>query len=126
MKKILVVDDDPILGMMIKDMLEWKGFEIHLLKKPKETVKTAIDNDIDLIILDKLISGTDGTEVCEWVRNNEKTSSLPILMMTALHSAKKACLEAGATGFIAKPFEMDNFVGKIEKLISQGKHQVKV
>tara|TARA_R110002020_G_scaffold187962_2_gene386471 strand:+ start:878 stop:1258 length:381 start_codon:yes stop_codon:yes gene_type:complete len=125
MKKILVVDDDPILGMMIKDMLEWKGFEIVLLKQPKETVQTAIDKEIDLIILDKLISGTDGTEVCEWIRNNEETATLPILMMTALHSAKKACLEAGATGFIPKPFEMDNFIAKIEKLIAQGKHQVK-
>ncbi|MFL1894752.1 PleD family two-component system response regulator [Aquimarina sp. 2-A2] len=115
-KKILVVDDDPFLGEMIKDMLEWYEYDIVLSKTACDTVENCISNKVDLIILDKLISGTDGTEVCQWIRGNDETNAIPILMMTAMHEAREVCLEAGATDFISKPFEMEAFVTAVKKL----------
>ncbi|MEH6408305.1 MAG: response regulator [Leeuwenhoekiella sp.] len=122
MKKILIVDDDRILGQMIKDILEWKGFLVKVSKVPSETIQNVVEGSIDLIILDKLISGTDGTEVCGWVRTNDKTANIPILMMTAMHSARELCLQAGASDFISKPFEIDDFMEKVNKLLQQGEH----
>ncbi|WP_031427250.1 PleD family two-component system response regulator [Flavimarina sp. Hel_I_48] len=118
MKKILIVDDDPILGIMIQEMLEWKGYEVTLLRLPQETEQNIIEKQVDLVILDKLISGTDGINVCKWIRINEKTRDVPIIMITAMHASKQACLDAGADEFIAKPFEMEDFLSKVKKLLA--------
>lgn len=118
MKKILVVDDDPILGFMIQEMLEWKGYKVKLSRLPQETVTNIVNEHIDLVILDKLISGTDGVEVCTWIKQNEKTKEVPVMMITAMHTSKDACLQAGADDFIAKPFEMDNFLLKVHQLVN--------
>ncbi|HEA31230.1 hypothetical protein LCGC14_2822300 [marine sediment metagenome] len=118
MKRILIVDDDPILGTMIQEMLEWKGYWVQLSRVPQETEQNVVEQNIDLVILDKLISGTDGTEVCEWIRNNEEIKEIPIIMITAMHTSKKACMDAGADDFIAKPFEMDDFLSKVGQLLN--------
>jgi len=119
MKKILIVDDDPILGIMIQEMLEWKGYQVILSRAPQETEQNIIEKQIDLVILDKLISGTDGTDVCKWIRNNEMTKNVPIMMITAIHASKQTCLDAGANDFISKPFEMEDFLLKVGRLLTQ-------
>lgn len=117
MKKILVVDDDPVLGMMIKEMLEWKDYWVKLIRIPQQTIDIAISENIDIIILDKLISGVDGTEVCKSIRAEEQLADIPILMITAMHAARETCIAAGATDFIAKPFEMKQFLSKVTQLL---------
>ncbi len=121
MATILIVEDDHNLGLMIKDILEFKGYEIILSRKPENTTQDIIQHNIDLILLDKLISGVDGTDVCAEIRNNKATSNKPVLMMSALNNAREICLKAGATDFIYKPFDMKDFYGKVEKLL--GKEQ---
>lgn len=116
MKKILIVDDDPVLGMMIKEMLEWKGYWVKLLRIPQQTIEFAVANEIDIIILDKLISGVDGTEICEEIRSNDQLTNIPILMITAMQAARQQCLDAGANDFISKPFEMEEFLNKVKDL----------
>ena len=113
MRRILIVDDDPILGIMIKEMLEWKEYWVEVSRIPQETEQNVIDKNIDLVILDKLISGTDGTDVCKWLRTNEETRDVPIIMITAMHASEKDCIDAGANDFIAKPFEMEDFLSKV-------------
>lgn len=117
MKKILVVDDDPVLGMMLQEMLEWKGFWVKLLRIPQQTIPVSLEENIDLIVLDKLISGTDGTEVCQDLRNHDVLKDIPVLMITAMHNARESCIAAGASDFITKPFEMDQFLQKINQLV---------
>lgn len=116
--KILVVDDDNMLGQMLRDMLEFKGYKVTLSKVPEETEKNIIENDIELVLLDKLISGVDGTDVVAGIRKNEKTEKIPVLMMSALHEAKSICIEAGATDFIPKPFEMNQLISTIEGILA--------
>lgn len=117
MKKILIVDDDPVLGMMIKEMLEWKDFWVKLMRAPQQTIEIAHSEKIDLIILDKLISGVNGTEVCKDIREEEQLAGIPVLMITAMHAARENCIAAGASDFIAKPFEMGEFLKKVNELL---------
>tara|TARA_R100000935_G_C2836333_1_gene168321 strand:- start:142 stop:510 length:369 start_codon:yes stop_codon:yes gene_type:complete len=117
--KILVVDDDSMIGEMLKAVLEFKGYEVLVSGKPNETEENIIENNIDLVILDKLISGVDGTDVCSKVKGNDKTSYVKILIMTALHNAGPECLEAGADGFMTKPFDMKILYKNVETLLNQ-------
>ncbi len=118
-KKILIVDDDPGIGEMLKTLLEFNDFDAIVTAKPDETVEVILENDIDLVLLDMLISGVNGTDVCMSLRKNERTAQIPILMMSALHNAGSKCKKAGADDFIAKPFEMDALIKKINKVLNR-------
>lgn len=117
-KKILVVDDDPGIGEMLKTLLEMHGYEVSLTDNPAETENILNKDKVDLVLLDKLISGINGTEICSFIKNNRDTSSIPVLMMSALHDAGPICKEAGADDFIAKPFEMDDLLARVQQLSS--------
>ncbi len=121
MAKILIVEDDHNLGLMIKDILEFKGYDIILSRRPENTVKDIIENDVDLILLDKLIYGVDGTDVCAEIRSTKTTSNKPVLMMSALNDSRTICLKAGATDFIYKPFDMKKFQNKVQELLEKAK-----
>ncbi|CAM4204316.1 response regulator [Gillisia hiemivivida] len=121
MDKILVVDDDPIIGEMLKFVLDSKGYLAFISNKPEQTVHNILQNSIDLIMLDQFIFGVSGIEVCKKIQENETTANVPILMMSAHSKVKKKCLAAGATDFIFKPFEMKTLFLKIETILKQTK-----
>ncbi|HSJ11449.1 MAG TPA: response regulator transcription factor [Gillisia sp.] len=113
-KKILVVDDDSGIGEMLKTLLEFYGYQVEVTEKPYETEQLILEKNIDLVLLDMLISGVNGTDVCTAIRKNEATANTPVIMMSALHDAGPKCKKAGANDFIAKPFEMELLIGKIK------------
>lgn len=118
-KKILVVDDDSGIGEMLKTLLEFYGYEVTVTTHPEDTEKLILEKQIDLVMLDMLISGVNGTDVCTRLRKNPATADTPVLMMSALHDAGKKCREAGADDFIAKPFEMDDLTAKITEVLER-------
>ena len=119
--KILVVDDDSGIGEMIKTLLEFYGFEVTVTEKPLKTQELILEHEIDLVLLDMLISGVNGTDVCAALRKNPDTADTPVLMMSALHNAGPKCKDAGANDFIAKPFEMDDLIEKINQILKEQK-----
>lgn len=119
--RILVVDDDSGIGEMLKTLLEFYDFEVTVTEQPDETEKLISKHDIDLVMLDMLISGVNGTDVCARLRQNEETKDIPILMMSALHDAGVKCTRAGANDFIAKPFEMDDLISRINKILEKSR-----
>lgn len=118
-KKILVVDDDSGIGEMLKTLLEFYGFEVIVTEKPEETEEIIQKQNVDLVMLDMLISGVNGTDVCLRLRKNETLSDIPVLMMSALHDAGTKCRDAGANDFIAKPFEMEELIVKINGILDE-------
>ncbi|MBC7868344.1 MAG: response regulator [Gloeobacteraceae cyanobacterium ES-bin-316] len=117
-EKILVVDDDPEIGFMLKMMLEHKGFDVTVLQRAEATADTVKENEIDLVILDMLIAGIMGTDVCRALKANPATALLPVLMITALPDAEKVCMPAGADAVLSKPFEMSELVTNVHTLLS--------
>lgn len=114
MIKILLVEDDYHLGIILKDQLELNGYEVNLLRYPTKTVDNLLNEKFDLVITDKLLNGIDGTLICEAIRNTKEISTIPILMMSGFDGARADCLDAGANNFIAKPFGIDVFLKSIE------------
>jgi len=116
--KILVVDDDPDISMMLKLMLEYKGYAVTILEKPEDTIKALQEDDISMVIIDMLLSGVSGTDICKSIRQNYKMTGFPVLMISAHPNAKEICLEAGADDFISKPFDMNDILSKIGNLVN--------
>lgn len=117
MNRILLVEDDYYLGIILNDQLEMNGYDVRLIRLPNETVENLLEDEFDLVIMDKLLSGIDGTQICSQIRNTEQISDTPILMMSGLDGAKEICIAAGANNFIAKPFEVETFLNSIEDTI---------
>ena len=119
--KILVVDDDSGIAEMLKTLLEFYEFQVTVTDNP-DTAEELIQRDqIDLVMLDMLISGVNGTDVCQRLRKDDKVCHIPVLMMSALHNAGPKCKAAGANDFIAKPFEMEELIAKINEVIKPEK-----
>lgn len=119
MLKILLVEDDNHLGIILKDQLELSGYDVNLLRQPTKTVEYLQEEKFDLVITDKLLNGIDGTLICAAIRNTEGISNIPILMMSGYDGAREDCLAAGATNFIAKPFEVNGFLKSIESTMNK-------
>ena len=116
---ILVVDDDPDISMMLKLMLEYKNYSVTILEKADETINTLEKNNISMVIIDMLLSGVSGTDICKDIRHNPQTSKCPVLMISAHPNAREICLQAGADDFISKPFDMNDILHKIGHLVNK-------
>ena len=116
-KRILVIDDDPDIGAMLKMMLEFKGYRALVIERG-EKIKILINKDpVDLIILDMLLSGVNGTDICSNLKKDSTTSNIPVIMISAHPNARELCEAAGADSFIAKPFDMHDMLSRITELL---------
>ena len=113
-KKILVVDDDPDIVLFLQEMLEEEGYTIVTARNGEEVQQLASDQP-DLILLDMLISGSDGRELARLLKSRAETSNIPILMFSAHPGAEEATYACGADDFLAKPFEVDELIAKVEQ-----------
>lgn len=119
MKNILVVDDDDDIRSLIVSLLKMKGYS------SSGVADLSIDHlkvEADLIVLDYLLGGKSGTDICKALRQKEETKYTPVIMISALVDAKEKCLAAGADEFMCKPFNVKEFVQCVKKVLSQ--HEV--
>jgi DNA-binding response OmpR family regulator len=114
MKKILLVDDDVDILEPISLLLEGRGYAVVPLSKGEKTYGKIDEVKPDLILLDILMSGSDGRTICRKLKDNTATHNIPVVMMSAHPSAKKDSEQCGADDFIAKPFEADELVKVVE------------
>ncbi len=112
------MDDDPDIGTMIKMMLEYKGYAVTVSDRAEQAEEVLRNNNIDLIIMDMLLSGVNGTDICTELKENNATAHIPIMMISAHPNAKEICLQAGADEFISKPFDMQDILLKINRLVN--------
>lgn len=117
--RILILDDDPDICTMIKMVLEYHGFTAFEADSEERANQVLASETIDLIIMDMLLSGADGTDICRRIKNDKERSSLPILMFSAHPTARETCLAAGADDFIPKPFEMNDLIARVTFFIER-------
>ncbi len=114
MKHILVIDDNEDILYMLKAMLKMKGYEVSLRVSALEIETDIKSINPDMIVMDMLLSGADGREVCKMLKENASFAKIPLLMISAHPTARQDCLAAGADFFLAKPFDMNELFSKIE------------
>ena len=122
-KKILLVEDDPNLGFVIKDNLSIKGYEVTLCQDGEEAEKVFGRDVFNLCIFDVMLPKKDGFALARSVR--EKNKSIPILFLTAksMTEDKLEGFQAGADDYISKPFSLEELFYRIEVFIKRGNVQ---
>ena len=115
-KKILLVEDDAELVELLTFNLKKAGFAIGTAVDGIEAIKKARSVGPDLVLLDIMLPELDGFAVCEMLRREPATASIPIIMLTALSSelARFTGLDAGADDYITKPFNLKELVSRVE------------
>lgn len=119
MKKVLVVDDDPDILEAMQMVLLSGGYDTDVTTKGDETYQKIKEYEPDLIILDVLLSGNDGREICKTLKTEAATKTIPIIMVSAHPNAKDTVKECGADSFVAKPFSVDGLLREVKKHIGE-------
>lgn len=107
-KRILIVDDDPDIVLVLVSLLEEAGYDVSTAERTEELARlTEGGAPPDLIVLDRHLSGLDGSQVARQLKARETTRQIPILMLSAHPDAGREAQAAGADGFLPKPFDLD-------------------
>ncbi|RKR83267.1 response regulator receiver domain-containing protein [Mucilaginibacter gracilis] len=117
LKKVLAVDDDPYILDALVELLKYSGYDVNTTPKGDEVFKKIDEFSPDIILLDIMLSGLDGREICRQIKSDKKTSQIPVIMISATPNLTQSVLESGANDFVAKPFDIFLLLDKIEKQI---------
>ena len=115
-KNLLVVDDEEDILEFLKVILEDEGYFVVTTDKG-DYLERLQDTLPDLILLDLLLSGKDGREIVAYLKTQENTKHIPVIMFSAHPNAQAMTKNAGADDFVAKPFEIDLLLSKIAKYL---------
>jgi len=118
-EKILLVDDEVYVTELLGRYLRDEGYDVRAVNDGAEAIKVARSWLPDLIILDIVMPGINGYQVCMAVKGDKLTRSIPVLMVTALGTsdAKEKGVGAGADDFISKPFDMVELLTRVRCLL---------
>ena len=117
--KILHVDDEASIRLLVKFNLEQNGYEVLQAKDGQEALDLAKNENPDLILLDLLLPKTNGLDVCLQLKQNSKTSAIPIIMLTAKKEEidKVIGLELGADDYLTKPFGQRELLARVKAVL---------
>ena len=118
-KKILIVEDEHDLIRLLKYNLEKEGFKVNYTTEGSLALAEIRRDEPDLVILDLMLPGVDGLEICRQVRRTERYAAIPILMLTARgeEADRVVGLEIGADDYVTKPFSMRELIARIRALL---------
>lgn len=113
--RVLFVDDDALMGRLVRDFLEQEGFQVTVAPSGKDGLDLARQSPPDLILLDIMMPGMDGFEVCRALRKDVQLHKVPVVMLTAMESAKlnEQAFAAGAEVCMTKPFRPDRLLNVV-------------
>lgn len=121
-KKILLVDDNKDLIKLFKAALEKNDYSVITLSDANKVRQAAEKEEPDLILLDIIMPGMSGYEVCEEIKTGSKTGNIPIILLTGKElepsGIAERCMGLGAEGFFIKPFDINKLLSKIEEILS--------
>jgi DNA-binding response OmpR family regulator len=119
MKKILAIDDNPDNLFLLQDRLEREGFEVVKAYSGEMGIQKSLEDKPDLILLDVMMPGISGYDVCKKISANEKTKLIPIILLTALTDADniKEGLQSGAFDYVKKPFNKIELIARIHSAL---------
>lgn len=117
--KILCVDDEPLNLSLLEAILSPRGFEVVQAGSGTEAIEKIRAEKIDICLLDVMMPGMDGFEVCRKIKCDEDYSNIPVVMITALTDTENRIngIKAGAEDFISKPFDVGEVLARIKMLL---------
>ena len=117
--RILVVEDEETLSLLLSYNLESEGFIVECVERGDEADIRLLENPPDLVILDWMLPGVSGLEICRRMRARQATRSLPVIMLTARgeEAERVRGLSTGADDYIVKPFSVPELIARVRALL---------
>jgi DNA-binding NarL/FixJ family response regulator len=124
-KRLLLIDDDPNLILLVKDYLEFRGYEVITAENGREALEVLEQDIPDMIICDVMMPEMDGYQFVNQVRQDDRTSWIPILFLSAKGQSQDKIkgLNIGADVYMVKPFEPEELVAQVEASLKQAYRQ---
>jgi DNA-binding response OmpR family regulator len=119
--KILIVDDEPGIVLALQFLMEQQGFNVMTAQSGEFALELILQYNPDLVLLDIMLPGIDGWEVCEIIRLNPDYRNIKVIFLTAKRSevAIAKGLALGGDAYITKPFSNDELVAKVKEVLGK-------
>jgi DNA-binding NarL/FixJ family response regulator len=120
-KKLLLIDDDPNLILLVKDYLEFRGYHVISAENGREALEILREEKPDMIICDVMMPEVDGYSLVQQIRESPQTSSIPVMLLSAKSQSQDRVkgLNIGADVYMVKPFEPEELVAQVESTLKQ-------
>jgi DNA-binding response OmpR family regulator len=116
-KKVLVIEDEPIIAEMICIMLEIEGLSVISLADVVTAKQKLHSDEIGLVLLDLNLKGESGQTMCEYIKGQGDLKGIPVILVSANVDLEKIKIACGADDHIAKPFELTDFTSKVRQYV---------
>jgi DNA-binding response OmpR family regulator len=118
MRRLLIVEDDPAIGPMVKEILRHEGFESSIVTEGKDALTAFRTGSYDGVILDVMLPGLDGMSILRAIREHETRGHTPVVMLTAKvdDASTWEGWKAGCDSYLPKPFDPDQLVAVVKRL----------
>jgi len=119
---ILVVEDNERNLKLLRDVLEYAGYDVRAARTGEDGVALAVKEPPDLVLMDLQLPGIDGTEALRRLRKNPRTADIPVVAVTAqaMKQDRERVLEAGFNGYVSKPISVRAFPDQVRGFLSGG------
>lgn len=119
-RKVLIVEDNALNMRLFSDLLEASGYETLQCVDGAKAVGIALDETPDLIIMDIQLPEVSGLDITRWLKDDERTSEIPVLAVTAfaMRTDEMLVREAGCEGYLSKPIQVRSFLKTVDDLMS--------
>jgi DNA-binding response OmpR family regulator len=124
MPKVLIIDDDPDVRTIMNVLMKKQGYDVVTAMNKEDALFKLENFHPSVILLDVLLSGTDGREFCREIKQNEDMKNVPVIMVSAHPGAAENINSYGADDFIAKPIDTISLLEKVERLLKAPKKNV--
>ena len=118
-KSVLVVDDEPNIVLSLEFLMTQAGYEVRIARDGNAALEAVVEKTPDLILLDLMIPGRDGYDVCQTLRRSDEWANIPIIMLTAKgrEVEKEKGLALGADDYVTKPFSTAELTKRVKELL---------
>lgn len=122
---ILVIEDSAADRMIIQRTLEKKNYSVIVAHDGESGLKLVHEHKVDLIILDYLLPGRNGIEICRIIKGSKETRDIPVIFLTVVEAGETIleCYGAGAETYIHKPIDAGFLLKEVKSLLSEAKHE---
>lgn len=119
-RKVLIVEDNALNMRLFSDLLEASGYETLQCVDGAKAVGLALEESPDLIIMDIQLPDVSGLDITRWLKDDDRTSKIPVLAVTAFAMRTDELLvrEAGCEGYLSKPIQVRSFLQTVDELIA--------
>lgn len=121
--RVLVVEDEPRLRFILERQLMEAGFDVIAVESGEEALRTLESRTVDVVVLNVLLTGIGGPEVCRRIRSDQRLAQLPVLFLTAKKdpATRRRCLALGANDYVTKPWDAADLTSRIARLVAQAR-----